>query len=69
MYDFARDGHCQSFTPPCRDSRSESPILTSPRTEASFMRKATIWAAFPAIATVLGVTLWFTLVPGRSGAG
>ena len=30
------------------------------------MHKATIWAG---VATVLGVALWFTLVPGRSGAG
>jgi hypothetical protein len=33
------------------------------------MRNATIWAGLPAVATVLGVALWFTLVPGRSGAG
>ena len=33
------------------------------------MRRITFWAALPAVATVLGVTLWFTLVPGRSGAG
>ena len=39
------------------------------RRDASFMHKATIWAGVPAVATVLGVALWFTLVPGRSGAG
>lgn len=33
------------------------------------MRKLTLWTGLPAVATVLGVTLWFTLVPGRSGAG
>jgi hypothetical protein len=33
------------------------------------MQKAAIWAGLPAVATVLGVVLWFILVPGRSGAG
>ena len=32
------------------------------------MRKAALWVGLP-VAGVLGVTLWFTLVPGRSGAG
>lgn len=45
------------------------PGSTPPRTEASLMRKLTLWAGLPAAATVLGVTLWFTLLPGRSGAG
>ncbi|VTR90711.1 unnamed protein product [Gemmata massiliana] len=33
------------------------------------MRKAALWAGVPAVAAVTGVALWFTLVPGRSGAG
>lgn len=33
------------------------------------MRRVALWAGVPAVATVIGVTLWFTLVPGRSGAG
>jgi hypothetical protein len=33
------------------------------------MRKAVWWAGLPACVTVVGVALWFTLVPGRSGAG
>jgi hypothetical protein len=32
------------------------------------MRKLVCWAGPPA-AVVAGVTLWFTLIPGRSGAG
>jgi hypothetical protein len=32
------------------------------------MRKVALWAGLPA-GIVVGVTLWFTLVPGRSGAG
>ena len=32
------------------------------------MRKAALWVGLPAVG-VLGVALWFTLVPGRSGAG
>lgn len=45
----------------------KDPPLT--RKDASLMRNATILAGLPAVATVLGVALWFTLVPGRSGAG
>jgi hypothetical protein len=37
------------------------------RTEAD-MRRLVLWFALPA-ASVVGVALWFTLVPGRSGAG
>ena len=33
------------------------------------MHKATIWAGVPAVATVLGVALWFTLVPGAPARG
>lgn len=33
------------------------------------MRKVALWAGLPAAAGVLGVVLWFTLIPGRSGAG
>lgn len=33
------------------------------------MRKAALWAGLPAVVAVAGVGLWFTLVPGRSGAG
>lgn len=33
------------------------------------MRRVVMWAGVPAGAAVLGVALWFTLVPGRSGAG
>jgi hypothetical protein len=33
------------------------------------MRKDAFWAALPALASVLGVVAWFTLIPGRSGAG
>jgi hypothetical protein len=33
------------------------------------MRKAALWAGVPALLTVVGVSLWFTLIPGRSGAG
>ena len=33
------------------------------------MRKAALWVGVPAVVGVLGVSLWFTLVPGRSGAG
>lgn len=33
------------------------------------MRKDALWFAVPVVAGVLGVSLWFTLVPGRSGAG
>ena len=33
------------------------------------MRKAVLWAWLPVGGTVLGVALWFTLIPGRSGAG
>jgi hypothetical protein len=34
-----------------------------------FMRKLVVWAGVPAAFAVAGVALWFTLVPGRSGAG
>jgi hypothetical protein len=33
------------------------------------MRRVALWAGLPAVVTVLGVALWFILVPGRSGAG
>lgn len=33
------------------------------------MRKAALWAGVPAVVAVACVGLWFTLVPGRSGAG
>jgi hypothetical protein len=33
------------------------------------MRRVALWAGLPAAATVIGVGLWFTLIPGRSGAG
>jgi hypothetical protein len=33
------------------------------------MRKVALWAGLPAAGIVVGVSLWFTLVPGRSGAG
>jgi hypothetical protein len=33
------------------------------------MRKAALWVGVPAVVGVVGVTLWFTLIPGRSGAG
>ena len=33
------------------------------------MRRAMWWAGLPVGGTVLGVALWFTLIPGRSGAG
>jgi hypothetical protein len=33
------------------------------------MRRIALCAGMPTIATVIGVSLWFTLVPGRSGAG
>jgi hypothetical protein len=33
------------------------------------MRKAALWVGLPTMVGVLGVTMWFTLVPGRSGAG
>ena len=33
------------------------------------MRKDALWVAVPAVVGVLGVSLWFMLVPGRSGAG
>lgn len=32
-------------------------------------RKVALWAGLPTVAVGLGVALWFTLVPGRSGAG
>ena len=32
------------------------------------MRKVALWVGVPA-AAVVGVGLWFTLIPGRSGAG
>jgi hypothetical protein len=32
------------------------------------MRKLALWVGLPTVG-VLGVTLWFMLVPGRSGAG
>lgn len=31
------------------------------------MRKVALWAGLPA--ALVGAGLWFTLVPGRSGAG
>jgi hypothetical protein len=34
-----------------------------------FMRKLLLWIGLPTALGALGVTLWFTLVPGRSGAG
>jgi len=33
------------------------------------MRKDALWIVVPAVVGVLSVSLWFTLVPGRSGAG
>jgi hypothetical protein len=33
------------------------------------MRKAALWFGLPAAAAVVGGVLWFTLIPGRSGAG
>jgi len=33
------------------------------------MRKLAMWAGVPSLFAVAGVVLWFTLVPGRSGAG
>ncbi len=33
------------------------------------MRKTALWTGLPAAAAVAGVVMWFTLVPGRSGAG
>jgi hypothetical protein len=40
------------------------------RKEANCMRKAAFfWAGVPTVAAVVGVALWFTLIPGRSGAG
>lgn len=33
------------------------------------MRKVALWAGVPAVAAVVGVGLWFALIPGRSGAG
>jgi len=33
-----------------------------------FMRRIALWFGVPT-AVVVGVSLWFTLVPGRSGAG
>lgn len=33
------------------------------------MRKDALWFVVPAVVGALGVSLWFTLVPGRSGAG
>jgi hypothetical protein len=33
------------------------------------MRKVALWAGLPAVAAAVGVVLWFTLIPGRSGAG
>jgi hypothetical protein len=30
------------------------------------MRKAALWASVPVL---VGVVMWFTLIPGRSGAG
>jgi hypothetical protein len=32
------------------------------------MRKVALWAGVP-VAAVVGATLWFALIPGRSGAG
>jgi hypothetical protein len=33
------------------------------------MRKLALWVGVPTLVGVVGVSLWFTLVPGRSGAG
>ncbi len=33
------------------------------------MRRIALGAGIPAVLGVFGVFLWFTLVPGRSGAG
>ncbi len=32
------------------------------------MRRSALWVGVP-VTVVAGVALWFTLVPGRSGAG
>ncbi|MDB5309512.1 MAG: hypothetical protein JWO38_3714 [Gemmataceae bacterium] len=37
--------------------------------EVQPMRKVVLWSGVPAGAVVAGVVLWFTLIPGRSGAG
>lgn len=37
--------------------------------EAIRMRKDVLWFAVPAVIAAIGVSLWFTLIPGRSGAG
>ena len=39
------------------------------RTEANPMRRIALWTGLPAVATIIGVGLWFTAIPGRSGAG
>ena len=33
------------------------------------MRRIALWTGLPAVATTIGVTLWFILLPGRSSAG
>lgn len=33
------------------------------------MRKAALWVGVPAVVGAVGATLWFALIPGRSGAG
>jgi hypothetical protein len=39
------------------------------RARKLFMRKLAMWAGVPGVLAASGVTLWFILVPGRSGAG
>lgn len=33
------------------------------------MRKRAFWAFVPTATLIVGVVMWFTLIPGRSGAG
>jgi hypothetical protein len=37
--------------------------------DAASMRKTALRAGLPAAFVVAGVVMWFTLIPGRSGAG
>ena len=54
-----------------RPAASAAPVeMTRPTSQGSDpMRRAMWWAGLPVGGTVLGVALWFTLIPGRSGAG
>jgi hypothetical protein len=44
------------------------PASAGDRSRGQMVRKLALWVGLPAVG-LIGVTLWFTLVPGRSGAG